>query len=57
VKWFYDNCNWRRGGGSETFAVTSTKHGSPIGVASNPCETLYESMKGKEEKKRKEKNN
>ena len=41
VRWFYDNCNWRTGWARGTFAVTSTKHGAPIGVASNPCESLY----------------
>ena len=41
IRWFYDNCNWRRGWGRGTIAVTSTRHGSPIGVASNACETLY----------------
>ena len=46
VKWFYDNCNWRRGCSGDTFAVTSTNHGSPIGVASNPCETIVQVTEG-----------
>lgn len=45
VRWLYDNCNWRRGWARGTFAVTSTTHGAPIGVASNACETLYKLLK------------
>jgi hypothetical protein len=41
VRWFYDNCNWRRGRRGDTFSVTSTRHGSPTAAARNPCETLY----------------
>lgn len=55
VRWFYDNCNWRRGCSGNTFAVTSTNNGAPIGVAFNPCETLYKLLKVVREYKEQEK--
>jgi hypothetical protein len=41
VRWFYDYCNWRKGWARETFAVTSATHGAQLGMAKNPCDTLY----------------
>lgn len=40
MRWFYDNCNWRRATNG-TFCVTSTIHGSQMAVGKDPCETLY----------------